>query len=160
MECHHEWNNDRLAGNEVDAMKVVLVEDNPTDQRLVQIALAEVASVEVELESVDNLAGLQTAVTDGFEPDVILLDLNLPDSTGLRTVKRVLEMVPRVPIIVLTGLSDEDLGVAAMKLGAQDFLVKGQLFGKMLTRSMYHAIERNRILLELQDTIAQLQPAP
>ncbi len=141
-------------------MKVVLVEDNPTDQRLVQIALAEVASVEVELESVDNLAGLQTAVTDGFEPDVILLDLNLPDSTGLRTVKRVLEMVPRVPIIVLTGLSDEDLGVAAMKLGAQDFLVKGQLFGKMLTRSMYHAIERNRILLELQDTIAQLQPAP
>lgn len=141
-------------------MKVALVEDNPTDVRLVQIAMAEVASVDIELETVGDLEGLKATVNGGFQPEVILLDLNLPDSTGLRTVKRVLEMVPRVPIIVLTGLADEDLGVAAMKLGAQDFLVKGQLFGKMLTRSMYHAIERNRILIELQDTIAKLQPAP
>ena len=78
--------------------------------------------------------------------DVVLLDLGLPDSIGLQTLIRAHADMPTVPIIVLTGTDDEELGISAVRMGAQDYLVKGTVESNLLVRSMYYAIERARTL--------------
>lgn len=86
--------------------------------------------------------------------DVVLLDLNLPDSHGLSTVTRLLEASSSTPIVVLTGLSDESIGVEAVKCGAQDFLQKGDIDGRLLKRVMFYAVERKKqeiVLKEARD---------
>ncbi|MCI0528759.1 MAG: diguanylate cyclase, partial [Nitrospira sp.] len=129
-------------GNDQE-IKVLLIEDNPEYPGLLKRILAKEKRPPFQLESVDNLqAGLQH-LTKG-ETDVILLDLNLPDSRGLETFARVHTQAPGVPIIILTGFDDEKLGLEAVGKGAQDYLVKGQVEGKVLPRIMRYAIERKR----------------
>ncbi len=124
-------------------IKVLLIEDNPEYPGLLKRILAKEKRPPFQLEFVDNLqAGLQY-LTKG-ETDVILLDLNLPDSRGLETFASVHTQAPAVPIIILTGFDDEKLGLEAVGKGAQDYLVKGQVEGKMLARIMRYAIERKR----------------
>ncbi len=88
----------------------------------------------------------------GEEFDLILLDLNLPDSSDLDTVSRIIEVAPEVPIIVLTASSGDEIGLRAVQLGAQDFLVKGDFNHLALDRAISYSIERHR----LQRTIRQL----
>jgi PAS domain S-box-containing protein len=129
-----------MAGNSI---KVLLVEDNPGDVFLLQELLQEVTTAKVELQPAEQLCeALECIARDSF--DVILLDLSLPDSQGLDTFISTARQTKATPIIVLTGLNDETLALRAMQSGAQDYLVKGQVTGDLLVRSMRYAIERQR----------------
>jgi two-component system, cell cycle sensor histidine kinase and response regulator CckA len=131
-------------------IKILLIEDNPGDVLLLQETLSEITFVELELVHVERLANaLKRLQSEEF--DVILLDLLLPDSDGLDTLIKIQEQTPGTPIVVLTGMADEALAMSAMKAGAQDYLVKGQVSGSdLLLRSMRYAIERKRIEANLQ----------
>jgi two-component system, cell cycle sensor histidine kinase and response regulator CckA len=131
-------------------IKILLIEDNPGDVLLLQETLSEITFVELELVHVDQLANaLKRLQSEIF--DVILLDLVLPDSNGLDTFIQVQEQTPTTPIVVLTGMADETLAIRAMKAGAQDYLIKGQVSGSdLLLRSMRYAIERKKIEATLQ----------
>ncbi len=91
--------------------------------------------------------------------DVILLDLSLPDSQGLETFVKIHSQTPTIPIVVLTGLDDEALVLNAMQAGAQDYLVKGQVNGDLLTRTMRYAIERQRSEQRIREQAALLDIA-
>lgn len=132
-----------------DPLKVLLVEDNPGDARLVREALAEVRGARFALTHVDCLAPALKQLAAG-DMDVILLDLSLPDASGLETLSKTHAAAPGVPIVVLTGLDDEEVALKAVHEGAQDYLVKGHMEGRLLTRSLGYAIERQRLLTELQ----------
>ena len=129
-----------MAGKNI---KVLLVEDNPGDVFLLQEFLKEVTTVVVDLMPVESLSeALNYLAKELF--DVILLDLSLPDSQGLETFVIAHHEAKATPIIVLTGINDETLAIRAMQEGAQDYLVKGQVTGDLLVRSMRYAIERQR----------------
>jgi len=124
-------------------IQVLLVEDNPADAHLMQTMLAEAKDVLINLELADRLStGLERLSQDGI--DLVLLDLSLPDSQGLDTFFTVHAKAPRVPIIVLSGLEDEELAVTAARRGAQDYLVKGRVDSKLLVRAIRYAIERKQ----------------
>ena len=131
-----------------ETMRLLLVEDNPADARLLREVLAEVPNLACE---VSHAARLSEAVTllRAAAVDVILLDLSLPDSQGLDTVRAVHAEAGPTPIVVLTGLDDEATGVAAVRKGAQDFLVKGSTDPRLLARAIRYAIERGRSEAEL-----------
>jgi signal transduction histidine kinase/HPt (histidine-containing phosphotransfer) domain-containing protein len=122
---------------------VLLIEDNPGDARLIEEFLGEARVVQFSLECIDRLSiGLMRLAQGGI--DVTLLDLNLPDSQGLDTVIKTNDQARDVPIIVLTGQDDEILAGEAMRIGAQDYLVKGQMDGNLLIHTVQYAIERKR----------------
>ncbi|WP_448270280.1 response regulator [Nostoc sp. DSM 114159] len=130
-----------MAGENI--IKVLLVEDNPGDVLLLQELFKEVIAVVVELMPVERLYEAVNYLTNETF-DVILLDLSLPDSQGLQTFVIAHNQAKATPIIVLTGINDETLATSAMQQGAQDYLVKGQVTGDLLVRSMRYAIERQR----------------
>lgn len=124
--------------------KILLIEDNPGDSRLIQEALREVSGVDIELVKAELLAtGLEILAEDDIE--VVLLDLTLPDSMGLETLDQVRLYAPEAPVVVLTGLDDEDMALKAVQAGAQDYLVKGQVDGTSLVRAIRYAVERHRV---------------
>ncbi len=125
-------------------IKILLIEDNPGDYLILKKMLKETEYTTFKLtHSLKLKDGLQILQNNKF--DVIILDLNLPDSEGLDTFLQILSKHPELPIIILTGLSDEEMGVNAVKQGAQDYLVKGEFNGKLLARSINYAIERKRL---------------
>ena len=129
-----------MAGKNI---KVLLVEDNPGDVFLLQEFLKEVTTVVVDLIRVVRLSeAFDYLAKEIF--DVILLDLSLPDGQGLETFVITHNHAKATPIIVLTGIDDETLAIRAMQEGAQDYLLKGQVTGDLLVRSMRYAIERQR----------------
>lgn len=123
-------------------LKILLIEDSPPDGRLLREMLADARMQ--DSFSVVNAARLSEAIDLlGKEPfDCVLLDLTLPDSLGLETFFMVKDWAPYVPVVVLTGLSDETMAARAVREGAQDYLIKGQVDGDILARSIRHAIER------------------
>ena len=130
-------------------LQVLLIEDNPGDVRLIREMLAEAATSDIGIESAESLsAGLEILTAGGFE--VVLLDLGLPDSQGLATLGRLYARVPDIAIVVLTGHGDEAVAIEAVKQGAQDYLVKGEVDEKLLVRSIHYAVERRRLLAELE----------
>lgn len=132
----------------VDHLRVLLVEDNPTDVLLLEDALADLTAVKCDIVRVERLVdGLQQLRRTHF--DVVLLDLGLPDSQGVDTFVRLHEAAPDVPVLVLTALDDELVGVNALQAGAQDYLVKRQVQPSLLVRSVRYAIERHRNAAEL-----------
>lgn len=130
-------------------MKILSIEDNPGDVRLIREMLLDGESAGFRLECVDRLQpGLERLERGGT--DLVLLDLNLPDSRGMETLKRVLSRVTDVPVIVMTGISDVRMGTMAVQEGAQDYLVKGQVDVGLLSRSIRYAVERQRLMAELR----------
>jgi PAS domain S-box-containing protein len=127
-----------------EPIKVLLVEDNPGDARLLQLTLSEVTSAHFDLTCVGLLQkAMENLSADPF--DAVLLDLSLPDSQGFDTFTKLHERFPEIPIVVLSGLSDETLALRAVQEGAQDYLVKGQVNGAdLISRSLRYAIERKR----------------
>ena len=123
------------------ATRLLLVEDNPGDVRLLREMFNELGSHNIELM---YAASMNEAEKDLAERavDVVLLDLGLPDVQGLGAVRRAHAAAPRVPLVVLTGLDDESLAVRALREGAQDYLVKGQIQAPGLMRAIRYAIER------------------
>jgi signal transduction histidine kinase len=124
-------------------LKILLVEDNPGDARLIREMLSESVTVRFELTHKKYLDEALKCLAE-LPFDVLLLDLGLPDSQGLETVMRTLSLAPALPIIVLTGLEDDTLGIKSVEKGAQDYLVKGQLNERLLVRSIMYAFERKR----------------
>jgi DNA-binding NtrC family response regulator len=111
--------------------RLLLVEDNPGDERLVREMLAETGGSSILLESVDTLSRA-LARLDARDIDLVLLDMSLPDSTGIDTLSKVQARAPGVPVVVLTGSRDEDLAIQAIRQGAQDYLLKGQVDARIL----------------------------
>ncbi len=135
-------------------IKVLLVEDNPADQKLVRIYLKE-ARMKHELHVAETLYE-SYEIAEEIQPDVALLDLTLPDSTGFKTISSYLERKPKHPVIVLTGMDDEVVGNQAVKAGAQDFLVKGEFEGKLLGRIIRYSLQRYHTQYKLEETARSL----
>jgi PAS domain S-box-containing protein len=124
-------------------MHVLLIEDCQDDARRIRELLAELKLAGVQLESVRSLDDARGSFAH-LPYDVILLDLSLPESSGLATLRRAQTLIPGIPIIVVTGSADATLAATAVREGAQDFLVKGQVTGELLWRSIKYAIERHQ----------------
>jgi PAS domain S-box-containing protein len=137
-----------------EPIRILLIEDNPGDARLLQELLAEAEGEAFQLSQVDRLStGLKRLAEE--EINIILLDLSLPDSQGPETFAWLHARVPDIPIIVLTGLENETLGLALVQSGAQDYLIKGQVSGHLLMRSIRFAIERRRMAEEIKVRVQQ-----
>ncbi|WP_204106585.1 MULTISPECIES: PAS domain S-box protein [Spirulina sp. CCY15215] len=147
--------------NEHTSYQILLVEDNLVDRRLLRILLLNVPNFDIELIYVKTLADA-IAHLDRTDFDAILLDLFLPDSRGLDTLTRLKkesltrrqnssempqleQWQPLPPIIILTGLEDEETALKAIKVGAQDYLLKGELSSRLLMRTLHYSIERSKI---------------
>jgi signal transduction histidine kinase len=138
-------------------LRILLVEDNAGDARLIRELLRD-GSIRFELIHVERLEQAQQVLRDGAV-DVILLDLSLPDARGLETVERMLAAASETPILVLTGLDDEEAAVNAVQAGAQDYLVKGQVDEVGLVRSIRYGLERKRLELERTRLLTNEQEA-
>ncbi len=134
------------------AHRVLLVEDSLGDARLIKELLRN-TDREVVLEWVDTLLKGRERLLANDEPiDAVLLDLSLPDSQGFETFLKMRSFSPRIPIILLTGWSDDELGTRAVREGAQDYLLKGQITGSLLLRAIWYAIERCKVEKALQQS--------
>ncbi|CQH57367.1 receiver/sensor/bat box HTH-10 family transcription regulator [Halobacterium hubeiense] len=139
--------------------RILLVEDNPGDARYIRELLDDAVSLEARSFDgdalVDRTRGAQadpvvheSRLDDALDylddagADVVLLDLGLPDSTGLETLTTLLDHHAAVPVVVLTGLTDREVGMEALRRGAEEFLVKDEINPELLVRSIHHAIER------------------
>jgi len=128
----------------ITPIKVLLIEDNRGDYELILKMLEKSESSEFELIHTTRLSsGIELLENNTF--DAILLDLGLPDSEGLESFNVVLKKHPEIPTIILTGLANEEIGIKAIKYGAQDYLVKGEFNGKLLIRAIQYAIERKKL---------------
>ena len=139
---------------QVPRIDVLLVEDNPADARMVELLLSECRGAMQlcsGLFTVTHAALLQAALEQLARKafGVVLLDLRLPDSDGMETLRQILAVAPNVPVIVLTGLDDDGTALQAIQRGAQDYLDKDSLEGRLLIRTIRHAMERKRAELEL-----------
>jgi len=136
------------------SVSTLLVEDNPGDRRLIREMLAEVSGITFDVQYADRLqAAIEYLGQNKVE--VILLDLGLPDSQGLETLRKIYAQATELPIVVLTGLNDEMIGVQAVNEGAQDYLIKGQVDTHLLRRTIRYAIERKQA--EQRERRLQLQ---
>src|ERR1043165_4191824 len=131
-------------------LKVLLIEDNPGDAFLMKFYLGESTSPLFHVSHAETVkAALDLLAENTF--DIILSDMNLPDSFGVDTVKAILTNYPGNLVVVLTGLTDEEVGLETVRYGAQDFLTKGKFDGKVLMSSVMFAFER----FKLNSQIAQ-----
>jgi diguanylate cyclase (GGDEF)-like protein len=134
---------------EESIVRVLLIEDNPGDARLIKEALAESTRTRFQVEVAQTLAdGLLRLAAEDY--DAALIDLSLPDSMGLETVHRARAGAEAIPIIVLTGLDDDTVASAAVNAGAQDFISKSRLEPDGLARAIRYAIERHRMLQQVR----------
>jgi signal transduction histidine kinase/CheY-like chemotaxis protein len=133
-------------------MRVLLVEDNEDDAILIREELSE---TNIKIECTERLSTALDRLAGGGV-DAVLLDLSLPDACGLTTIERVLNKAPGVPIVVLTGFNDEQAAVEAVERGAQDYLIKGQVDGHLLARSLRYALQRHRAEESLKERNREL----
>ncbi|GAB7093212.1 hypothetical protein JCM30237_03640 [Halolamina litorea] len=151
-----------------DELELLLIEDNPGDARLIEEMLHDAETllerVDVDASAPENLRiHSESSLAGGVERladadvDVVLLDLGLPDSDGLESLTGVIDATELVPVIVLTGIQDERIGIEAIKRGAQDYLVKDEVTSDLLVRSIHHAVERNRQERDRSRRHAQLE---
>ena len=134
--------------------RILLVEDSRSDARLLEATLQDAGVHRFKLTHAERLDEALAALGDGGV-DVVLLDLHLPDSQGLDTLAELKREQPGVPVVVLTGLDDEQLAVRAVQAGAQDYLPKGVVDGALLARLIRHAVERHQIGVELERARAE-----
>ena len=137
------------------ALRVLVVEDRPAYSYLIQEMLTRHATVRCEVTAVTSLAAALERVRQPL-PDVILLDLGLPDSFGFQTYSRMRESAPITPIVIMTALDDEELARRAVRQGAQDFLCKDDITPDLLARSLSYSVERAREKSALHGLAASL----
>lgn len=137
-------------------LKVLVVEDNAIDRRILETMLHESSHPVSLLKSTETLAGaLQLLEQHPF--DVVILDLNLPDSEGRDTLMSLSSKYPYITIVINTGAYEDELGLHTLSYGAQDFLVKGKYTAYMLHKALYYAMERKRLERELTAAYQRLQ---
>jgi PAS domain S-box-containing protein len=137
-------------------LKILLVEDSESDAALLQEELLQSGTGDHQIK----VAGSLQQAIDHFrnnQVDATLLDLNLSDSSGLETVRVIMSCQADAPIVVLTGFDDEKTGIEAVRMGAQDYLVKGKTDGRLISRAVSYAIERKRMEVELRKARDELE---
>jgi len=139
-----------------EPLRILIVEDNPADADLIREMLAQTDSLHFEAESVQRLSGA-LARLERKDVDLVLMDLGLPDSQGLPTFHALRKAAPDIPVIVLSGNDDQELAIAAVREGAQDYLVKGRIGGDLLVRAVRYALERERLVSELREALANVK---
>ena len=132
---------------------ILLIEDNQGDADLVRLRLVEGMS-DVQVNCVPRLADALTCL-ETETPTLVLLDLNLPDSRGAETFRRIMQKAPNVPVVILSGQDDESLAIKAVHQGVQDYLVKSDVTSKQLERALRYAVERQGLLRSLEITRKQ-----
>nr|WKN38948.1 hybrid sensor histidine kinase/response regulator [Tunicatimonas sp. TK19036] len=140
-------------------IRILLVEDNPADQEIVKEVLSETTFFRYDLEICDRISVAEKCI-DKQKPDIILLDLSLPDSTGLRTLEKLQEKDLSIPIIILTGLDDpsSSIGIEAINKGAEDYLSKEEINTQpLLAKTISFALERHKLKRELFQAMNHLQ---
>jgi DNA-binding response OmpR family regulator len=142
---------------ETKTINALLIEDNPDDAVLIQRYLAGSPRGTYSVVHVGRLAdGLKIMNSVNF--DVVLLDLGLPDGPmGIETFEIVYAHASQIPIIVLTGNNDDKIAVESVQKGAQDYIVKGQVTGSMLGRAIRYAIERRKLLTQLEHSATEIK---
>jgi diguanylate cyclase (GGDEF)-like protein len=140
----------------LEPMNVLLVEDNPGYAALIRNWLGQRGGRRFHVDGAEMFHEAQTKLERGGV-DLVLLDLSLPDSFGLDTVTRMHAAAPEVPIVVLTSLDDEEFGPRALQAGAEDYLLKGDVDGRALVRSLRYALERHRLRIELRRSSRQIE---
>jgi signal transduction histidine kinase len=130
------------------ATHVLLIEDNPGDADLVRLRLVE-SQPGLRVDCVHRLSDALASLNKEM-PALVLLDLNLPDSRGAETFRKVMEVAPNVPVVVLSGQDDEAMAIKAVNHGVQDYLIKGDFSSKRLERAMRYAVERQSLLRSLE----------
>jgi signal transduction histidine kinase len=138
------------------SIKVLLIEDNALDARLVRDYLAEVSGAHYDIDHCTRLSDGIDRLTK-HDIDVVLLDLTLPDSSGIETLSEIVKTAPESPVIVLTGLGDEEVSSNAVQKGAQDFLEKNGLSEKILQRSIRYSIDRKQTEMNLRRITEELK---
>jgi two-component system cell cycle response regulator len=133
----------------IGTIRVLLVEDNPADARWVREMLREDPRQEFSVLHATTVAAAVDKLSGAVDIDAVLLDLTLPDETGMNTLRRILASTQTAVIVVMTGHGDEQVGLTAMQTGAQDYLVKGQVDGRTLRRALRFALERQTVLQRL-----------
>src|SRR5262245_4064172 len=129
-----------------EPISVLMVEDDPGDARLIRTFLGRTALKPLHITVVDRVSAALDFLRGNGEVDVALLDVSLPDSRpgSLDSLTRIKAEAPDLPLILLTGMDDEELAVRALREGAQDYLVKKRVDGGLLGRAIRYAIERQR----------------
>lgn len=135
-----------------DRKVILVVEDDPVSATLIKETLAEFEGG-FEIQIAQTLSESLSFLSKDFHFDAILLDLNLPDSQGIDTFQAIHSFVPHIPIIILTGVDDEELAKLSLQNGAQDYLHKGRANNYMVERAIRYAIERKQIELKLQEAL-------
>jgi PAS domain S-box-containing protein len=128
-----------------EPIHILYIEDNPWDRRLISRILSAVRSPSFILTTAETLAEGLSCIRSEPPPDIILLDLNLPDSQGLSTLSAVIGSVSHTPIVICSANDDEDTAVQAVQGGAQDYLTKGKISSDVLVRTIRYALERKHI---------------
>lgn len=142
----------------MEVISVLMVEDNPDDAILISEFLVKVTMYQFKIDVVTTLAdAIKTMKEDLF--DVVLLDLNLPDSFGIKTVRQLVSHFPYVAIIVLTSIKDDYLAIQTVKYGAQDYLEKKDISSTWLGRAIRYAIERKQISRQKDELLIGLSAA-
>ncbi len=131
-------------------INILLVEDNPGDVRLIYEIAKESSKANWKITNVTRLEQAREYIKE-HSFDVILLDLGLPDSTGFETFMQIRDDLDEIPVILLTGLDDEDIAIRAVQEGAQDYLNKSEITDGILIRSIRYAIERQNLLKKLRE---------
>jgi len=135
------------------AIHVLLVEDNPDDAVLIRRTFLRAGRDHWKLAQVERLEEAISICKEykaqaGQNFDVILLDLSLPDSSGLETVLKFRQAIPEIPVVVITAIDDEDLALASIRAGVQDYLSKEDITIQQLIRAVRFAIERSAALTQ------------
>lgn len=137
---------------------ILIVEDNAVDRKVLEKMISESSGHSQRIKAADSFKEA-CAVLEEDNIDVVILDLNLPDSEGIQTLRRLNEKFPKVAIVVNTGAYEDDVGLKTMGLGAQDFIVKGKYQTYGVNKAIYYAKERKRFEVELQEAYERLQEA-
>lgn len=151
-----------MAGTDVKTLRLLAVEDDPADQSWMLVLLGEATLGPYHISFVPTMADAEMSLQVG-EVDCVLLDLSLPDSWGVDSVKRIVSVAPRVPVVVITGSDDQTQGLQAIEKGAHDYLVKGKVTGDGILRAARWAAARAEAVrrrLPRADSLLDLVPAP
>jgi DNA-binding response OmpR family regulator len=144
-------------------LEILLIEDNPDDIFIMEQYVGEFSEKRYFDRKINLFkADCMKAAIDVLKAnsiDIVLLDLTLPDSSGMDTIYKLKDYIHKIPIIILTGSNDEEVGIESIKKGAQDYLVKNKIGPELIVRSIKYSIERFGILREKEDLIEELENA-
>jgi DNA-binding NtrC family response regulator len=139
-------------------IKTLILEDDPEDMLILEKIIKAVKLRDIRFSAVTKLAeAVDLLKKEKF--DLVISDLTVPDSRGLETFRGLRAVAPKTPVILLTGMDDELMAIQAMREGAQDYLIKGEITASLLLRAASYAIERNTLIQERLKLIAELTDA-